>query len=174
MRGKLKAKKIASRSGQGRLDNRSTQVHEHGMKLRCFLAAIVAVVALIFTQAARADDLKAMEGKWRLESAEAGGKKIEAEELKDLVVTITGDRYELMAKDGPDAGTLKLDETQKPKAMDATDTEGLDAGKVIRAIYELSGDTLRVCYALKGEERPRELTTSESSPWLLITYKREK
>jgi uncharacterized protein (TIGR03067 family) len=115
-----------------------------------------------------------MEGKWKVEKAEAGGSEIESPELKDLTVTITGSRYEVLAKDRQDAGTLKLDETQKPKWMDATDTEGEDVGKVIKAIYELSGDTLRVCYALDGGERPKELTTKPDSPLLLITYKREK
>jgi uncharacterized protein (TIGR03067 family) len=137
-------------------------------------AAILALSALVFTHAAQADDLKAMEGTWKVESAEAGGKQIESDDLKQVVVTIKGDQYEVMTKDGKDAGTLKLDETQKPKMMDATKTEGFDAGKVIKAIYEISDDTMHVCYALDGGERPKELATKEASPWLLITYKREK
>ena len=145
------------------------------MKLLRFASALLTSLALIFTHTTRADDLKAMEGTWKVEVAEAGGKPVESDELKALVVTITGDRYEVLTKDGKDAGTLKLDESQKPKTMDATDTEGLDAGKVIKAIYELSGDTLRVCYAVDGESgRPKELATKEDSPWLLVTYKREK
>ena len=49
-----------------------------------------------------------------------------------------------------------------------------EAGTVTRAIYELSGDTLRVCYSPEGTDRPTELVTREGSPWLLVTYKREK
>jgi len=145
------------------------------MKRRPFPAAVLALSALIFTTAAWADDLKAMEGTWKFEAAEAGGKPVESDDLQAIVVTIAGDRYDVTTKDGKDAGTLKLDETQKPKTMDATDTEGLDAGKVIKAIYELSGDTLRVCYATDdSSERPKELATKEGSPWLLVTYTREK
>ncbi len=144
------------------------------MKRSAFPAAIAAVCTLLFSQTSRADDLKDMTGTWKVESAEAGGKKIESEDLKEIVVKITGDRYEVKAKDKVDAGTLKLDETQKPKTMDATDTEGLDAGKVVKAIYELSGDTLRVCYALEGGDRPTEFATKEGSPLLMLTYKREK
>ena len=77
-------------------------------------------------------------------------------------------------KEGKDFGSLKLDETAKPKAMDATKTEGLEAGKVLKAIYELSGDTLRVCYAFDGETRPTAFATEDGSAWVLITYKREK
>ena len=144
------------------------------MKLSILPVALVTACALFFTRTAQADDLKAMEGTWKVESAEAGGKPVESEDLKEVVVKITGDRYEVRVKDKVDAGTLKLDETRKPKTMDATDTEGLDAGKVVKAIYELTGDTLRVCYTLDGGERPTELATKEGSPVLLLTYKREK
>jgi uncharacterized protein (TIGR03067 family) len=121
------------------------------------VVAVVSVLVFGLAPAMRADDLKAMEGTWRVQSAEAGGKPIESDDLKNLVVTITGDHYTVMTKDGPDAGTLKLDETQKPRAMDATRTEGFDAGKVIKAIYTLADDTMRVCYAIDGRRnwRPR-------------------
>ena len=144
------------------------------MKLTAFPAALLAICTLLFSRPAQADDLKAMEGTWKVEAAEAGGKKIESGDLMEIVVKIAGARYEVKVKDKLDAGTLKLDETQKPKTMDATDTEGDDVGKVVKAIYELSGDTLRVCYALDGGERPTEMATKEGSPLLLLTYKREK
>ena len=141
------------------------------MKRPPFIAALL-LFALTFIPTACADDLKAMEGKWKVETVEAGGKVIEIKQLQDLVVTIMGDHYELTTPDGPDAGTITLDETAKPKTMDAKDTEGLDAGKVIKAIYEITGDTMRVCYATDGGERPSELATKEGSPCVLITYKR--
>jgi uncharacterized protein (TIGR03067 family) len=144
------------------------------MKPRLFPAAFFAMFAFVFPLAAHADDLQAMEGKWTIASAEAGGRNVDSEEMKALVVTIMGDHYELLTKEGPDGGSLKLDETQTPKTMDATKTEGLVVGKVIKAIYEISGDTMRVCYALDGSARPAEFATKEGSPWLLVTYQREK
>ena len=139
-----------------------------------FAAAFAVICALAFSHIASADDLKAMTGKWRIEKAEAGGKEVESDDLKSVLVTITGERYEVLVKDKTDAGTLKLDESQKPKTMDSTDTEGEDVGKVIKAIYEISGDTMRVCYTLDGGERPTEFATKPDTALLLITYKREK
>ena len=136
--------------------------------------AAVAMCALAFTHPARADDLKAMTGKWKIEKAEAGGKEIESDDLGSVLLTITGERYEVLVKDKTDAGTLKLDETQMPKTIDSRDTEGDDVGKVIKAIYEITGDTMRVCYALDGGERPTEFATKADTALLLITYKREK
>jgi uncharacterized protein (TIGR03067 family) len=145
------------------------------MKRRTFSAVLLALLALFFTHTMTlADDLKAMEGTWKVESAEAGGKQIESADLKEIIVTIKGDNYEVLTKGERDAGTMKLDETQKPRTMDATDTEGKDVGKVLKAIYEISGDTLRVCYATEGDERPTELASREGKSWLLLTYKREK
>ena len=138
------------------------------------LAVLLAIALWSSAPATRADDLKALEGKWKVETAEAQGKPAEAPELRELIVTITGDRYEILVNGETDRGSLKLDEMQKPKFMDATDTEGENVGKVIKAIYEVTGDTLRVCYAMKGDERPTEFATKEGTSLLLITYRREK
>ena len=137
-------------------------------------AALSAICALIFSHTARADDLKAMAGKWKIEKAEAGGKEVESDDLKGVLLTIFGERYEVLMKDKQDAGTLKVDEKQMPKTIDSTDTEGDDVGKIVKAIYEISGDTMRVCYALDGGERPTEFATKPDTALLLITYKREK
>lgn len=147
---------------------------QHGMNQRLLPIALLALFLLPFTSSAHADDLKAMEGTWKVASAEAGGQPVDSPQLKDLVVKITGDHYTAEVKEGVEAGTVKLDETKKIKTMDATKTEGFEAGKVIKAVYELKGDTMRVCYAMDGGERPTELATKDGVPWLLITYQREK
>jgi uncharacterized protein (TIGR03067 family) len=54
----------------------------------------------------------------------------------------------------PIKGTVKLDPTRQPKAMDLTDTFGADVGKTILAIYSLDGDRLVFCAADDGHERP--------------------
>lgn len=49
-----------------------------------------------------------------------------------------------------------MDPGNKPKAIDISGTEGPNASKTILAISELDGDTLRVCYGLRGAPRPTE------------------
>ncbi len=41
-------------------------------------------------------------------------------------------------------------------------------------IYELEGDTLRVCYDLSGKKRPGEFKTAEGTQLYLVTYTRKK
>ena len=58
--------------------------------------------------------------------------------------------------------------------MDITGTEGPNKGKTFLAVYELDGDTLRICYDLSGKSRPTEFKTTEGTQLFLVSYKREK
>jgi uncharacterized protein (TIGR03067 family) len=73
-----------------------------------------------------------------------------------------------------DKGTVKRNSAAKPKELDITGSEGPNKGKSILAIYELDGDTLRVCYDLGGKNRPTDFTTKEGTLRFLVTYKRAK
>ena len=44
----------------------------------------------------------------------------------------------------------------------------------IKGIYELKGDTLRICGAGQGGERPKEFKSDEGSDAMLLTFRREK
>jgi uncharacterized protein (TIGR03067 family) len=58
--------------------------------------------------------------------------------------------------------------------MDITGTEGPNKGKTILAIYEITDDTLRICYDLSGKARPTEFKTTKGTKLFLVTYNREK
>ena len=51
---------------------------------------------------------------------------------------------------------------------------GPNKGKTFLAIYEIDGDTLRVCYDLAGKNRPTEFSTSKERPFFLVIYRRAK
>jgi uncharacterized protein (TIGR03067 family) len=71
-------------------------------------------------------------------------------------------------------GTFKLDPTTSPKSLDDTPSRGPNKGKTYPAIYEVKGDTLRVCIAQPGKPRPKALESKAGSGHTLITYKRVK
>ena len=63
--------------------------------------------------------------------------------------------------------TVKIDPAAKPAQTDViTDKEK------ILGIYEVSGDTLRLCISPKGKKRPAEFKAGEGV--FLVTLKREK
>src|SRR5262245_24750630 len=111
------------------------------MILRLFT---VFAVTLSLSGIARSDDkdAEALQGAWLPSKAELGGKDFPAKNFK---LEVKGDAYTVTAE-SPDKGTVKLNTSAKPKEMDITGTDGPNKGKTFKAIYELDGDTLRVCY----------------------------
>ena len=59
-----------------------------------------------------------------------------------------------------------------PKGMTVKGSEGPNKGKSFPAIYELSGDTLRICYDLSGTKRPTEFKSTAGTKLYVVTYKR--
>ena len=150
------------------------------------IALVTLLCTLVLTASggtgARADDkadveneLKKFQGTWTFESVEAGGKKAPADELKGLTLTFAGDKYTVKKGDEViQVGTQKLDPSKSPKTLDVTVTEGLNKGAVMLGIYEISGDTLKVCFDPEGKKRPTEFKTAAGSQTTLAVYKRAK
>jgi uncharacterized protein (TIGR03067 family) len=138
---------------------------------------VVLTVVLSLAPAAAGGDARdgdAVQGTWLPSAAELGGKPFPDEVRKTIKLVIKDGRYTVTVGKQADRGTVKLNPAAKPKALDITGTDGPNKGKTILAIYELDGDTLRICYDLGGKNRPREFKTREGTQLFLVTYKREK
>jgi len=120
------------------------------------------------------EDSKMVEGTWLPVDAELGGQKFRDEVLKGFKLTITDGKYTVNVDEQIDKGTIKLEPTTSPKAMDITGTEGPNKGRTIPAIYDLAVDTLRICYDLEGKKRPTEFKTATDTQEFLVNYKRMK
>jgi uncharacterized protein (TIGR03067 family) len=119
-------------------------------------------------------ELKKFQGTWTFESVEAGGKKLPADQFKGITVTFEGDEYVVKKGDEVvEAATQKLDPSKSPKTLDAKVTDGPNKGAVILGIYEISGDTLKVCFDPEGKKRPTEFK-GESGAQTLVVHKRVK
>lgn len=126
-------------------------------------------------QADAEKELKAFQGDWTFESSEAGGQKIPAEQLKDFVMIFDGAKHTV--KTGTtiiQTGTQAIDPSKKPKTIDVTLTDGPNKGMVILGIYEIDGDTLKVCFDLGGKKRPTEFKSPAGSEVFLNVHKRVK
>ena len=94
--------------------------------------------------------------------------------LKSISLKLDNGKYEVSVGGEPDKGTYTLDATTKPKRMAITGTAGPNSGKTFPAIYELKGDTLRICYDLSGAKRPTEFKSIAGTRLFLVTYNRNK
>jgi len=120
-------------------------------------------------------ELKKFQGIWTVESVEAEGKEIPIDNFKGMTVTFEGDKYTVKIGDKViQAATQKLDPSKSPKTVDGSVAEGPGKGMVILGIYEISGDTLKVCFDEAGKKRPTEFKTASGSQTTLVVYKRAK
>jgi uncharacterized protein (TIGR03067 family) len=133
-------------------------------------------LVLSFSSAVGGGDAKddALQGTWQPSSAELAGKPFPDDVRKTIKLVVKGDKYTVTVGKLVDEGTVKLNPSAKPKAMDITGTEGPNKGKTMLAIYERNGDTLRVCYDLSGKKRPTEFKTEAGTQLFLVEYQRQK
>ena len=120
------------------------------------------------------DDAKAVQGSWTPGRADLGGQPMAEAVLKSISLKLDNGKYEVFVGDKPDRGNYTLDSASKPKGMTITGTEGPNQGRTFPAIYELKGDTLRICYDLSGAKRPTEFKSIAGTKLYLVTYNRKK
>jgi uncharacterized protein (TIGR03067 family) len=141
-------------------------------------ALIALTIGLLPAAGVRADDaskkeLDKLQGAWTIVSDERDGKPVAADQ--GARVTMSGDRFSTEKGDKVlRRGTLKLDPAKTPKTVDVTYTEGEFKGRTLLGVYNLEGDTWKICYGLPGEERPRMVPDKAGKGQVLLTLQRAK
>ena len=121
-------------------------------------------------------DLEALQGTWTAAVVERDGQKAPEEVVKNFKVVFTCDKMIINPDNDNRSSRFKLDSSKNPKAMDNTPEQGPKKGVSLPAIYELDGDTLKVCFDNAGvsDKRPTEFKTTPGSGLALFVLKREK
>jgi len=146
----------------------------------CLLALLVALPAP-GQDAASKSDLDRLQGRWKVVWSEESGVK----NTEPAVLVFKGDKAILEEKGRPpEEATFKVDATKKPKQLDLLQPPNpaakADKGLKIQAIYELDGDTLRICYRVPPptakdqtvSERPTQFGSAKGGT--LMHLQREK
>src|SRR5262249_59270775 len=115
-------------------------------------------------------EMKRLEGTWTIESAVRDGQDFDR--IKEHRLVFKEDRITIKSTDKDQGGTYKLELSKKPAANDFIPEDTNE--KTIQGIYGLKGDTLKLCMARPGAERPPEFTTAEGSNRILVVLKRAK
>jgi len=113
-------------------------------------------------------DIDLLQGEWVPIEIVANGDKASQEDLDSIKVKINGNHYSVESNH-PNQGTFKIIESAAPKKMDVTGDDGAE----LPAIYEISGDTFKACYAINGASRPTEFKSAEGSDHVFAVYKRK-
>ena len=121
-----------------------------------------------------ADARKTLQGTWTATRAERDGTS--ADDVVGHRLSFTGNRFQIQSKDGKplNAGTVRVDPSAKPAAIDFEHTEGALKGKTWKGIYALNGDALTTCDNAPNLDkgRPTAFEAKSGSGYVLITFKR--
>jgi uncharacterized protein (TIGR03067 family) len=144
------------------------------MKLRFLLAVSAILVVAVAVAAAQEDipkkDFAKLQGTWKVVALEAGGKEIPEESFKEKRFLIKGDKISLSGK-SEDLRPYQLDAAAKPRAIDISGDVEKEFSK---AIYEVDGDKLKLCFSQSTKlDRPIDFNT-EGTRYLCFTLKRVK
>jgi uncharacterized protein (TIGR03067 family) len=110
-----------------------------------------------------ATDLKKLQGTWLITALELDGNKMGAGMLGESKIIVKGDRFTTISMGATYEGNIRVDEKKKPKVFDLKFTAGPEKGNTSFGIYELDGDTWKICLTITGKARPKKFATSPGS-----------
>lgn len=140
---------------------------------------LIAASLLLSGDAPKEDPIKQeldkLQGTWVIVANTQEGKEAPESLRESKRYTIKGDHYSVFFK-GAEKPLLefriKLDPTSKPKTIDII---GLKTDAVLLAgLYELDGDTLKICVPVGSGDRPKAFKSEAGSKSGIIVYKRVK
>jgi uncharacterized protein (TIGR03067 family) len=119
-------------------------------------------------------DQDAMQGDWACERYVVSGMPLDDDNAQSIFRTNKDDGYTVyLFRKRLGGGTFKLDATKTPKQIDLM-PEGKGKAGAVRGIYKLEKDTLTICYAAPGKERPATFEAKMDSGHTLTVWKKEK
>ncbi len=115
-------------------------------------------------------DLKKLQGVWTIVELETEGSKMPPYGSK---IVLDGERFTTVAMGNDYGGTVEFSTAAEPKTFDLLFTSGPHKGTKSLGIYELAGDTWRICLAFAGiKTRPQNFATAPGSGFALEVLKR--
>jgi uncharacterized protein (TIGR03067 family) len=117
-------------------------------------------------------DLERLQGSWAIHALELDGALLPAEILAGGRVVIAGERFTSTGMGATYSGTLVVDAAKRPRHLDMKFDAGPERGNTNLCIYELDGDTLKLCIATRGAVRPPRFHSPPGSGFAFETLTR--
>jgi uncharacterized protein (TIGR03067 family) len=117
------------------------------------------------------EDARRWQGAWKLVSSTYDGEP----QMADMHWVVNGDHYNIRLNQhlGEDPYTFKLDASQQHIDVTHHETPKGTYGGNLTGIYEISGDSLKVCYDLTGQQYPKSFDATKGSRQVLYQFQRE-
>ena len=117
-------------------------------------------------------DLELLEGSWVITALEMDGRAMPAGTFEHVRLVINGDRFTSLGMGSVYQGELALDTSTSPRQLDMKFDAGPEKGNTNLGIYELLGDTLKICIATRGTVRPAKFASTPDSGFAVETLTR--
>jgi uncharacterized protein (TIGR03067 family) len=136
-----------------------------------FITGFALAAGVLAQEAKDAKPIAALQGTWVVTSING---QSAPEGAPEMTLTFAGDKYhQTLGGEVNERGTIKVDASSKPMAIDLVIAEGPDAGKTQLGIIEVTGDTLRANLDTPGVgSRPTDFTIKEG--FVMFVGKKKK
>src|SRR5690349_21659353 len=101
-------------------------------------------------------DTDILQGAWNIVTLEIDGRSMPTGVAR---IVLKGDRFTTSGMGAEYEGTFAIDDKKKPKTFDMTFTTGPEKGNKNLGIYEITGDSWRLCLDTTGKSRPQEFAS---------------
>jgi len=117
------------------------------------------------------NEIDRMQGTWRVVALETEGQPMAQAMLAEARIVVSGDRFTSLGMGAIYGGTLVVDASATPRRLDLVFDRGPEQGSTNLAIYELDGDTWRICLGTTAS-RPTRFAADPGSGCALETLSR--
>jgi hypothetical protein len=117
-------------------------------------------------------DLDLLQGHWSVTALEMEGQKIPPAMLAGASIVVQGNRFTSTGMGAVYEGILDIDSSTTPRQFDMRFDAGPEEGNTNLGIYELAGDSWKVCLATRGTVRPGGFASAPGSGIAIETLTR--
>lgn len=117
-------------------------------------------------------DMKNLQGTWNVVSLEMEGRKLAEGTLTGAKIVVEGTHFTSVGMGMTYEGKIEIDSSTKPKSFNLVFEAGPEKGNTNLGIYEVDGDTWKMCLATRGSVRPKKFESGPGSGFALETLKR--
>ena len=120
------------------------------------------------------DDLDLLQGTWAVTELQMEGQTISGGMLANARVEITGNRFSSLGMGTVYEGTVTLDDSAIPHQLNMKFDAGPEKGNTNLGIYELKGDSWKICLSTRGEVRPTAFSAPAGSGFIFEVLTRSE
>jgi uncharacterized protein (TIGR03067 family) len=118
-------------------------------------------------------ELENLQGQWEVTFLEVEGLALVASTFSGAKIVVEGNKFTSIGMGATYVGRIELDVSTNPKTLSMKFTEGPEKGNTNFGIYELEGDSWKICLTMTGGPAPAKFATAPGSGHALETLRRE-